>query len=50
VNIPEPGVVEVTGFVEDQKAIEEVEQALKAVPGVNRVLNRLRIMPTTRYA
>jgi cytidylate kinase len=50
VNIPDPGVVEVTGFVEDQKAIEEVEQALKAVPGVNRVLNRLRIMPTTRYA
>lgn len=50
VNIPDAGVVEVTGFVEDEKSIGEVEQVLKAVPGVRQIVNRLRVIPTARYA
>ncbi len=50
VEIPEPGVAELMGFVEDKAGLEKAQRVVEGVPGVKKVLNRLKLMPTTRYA
>lgn len=50
ISVPEPGVIELTGFVEDQGSVEKAEKVLQRVPGVKKVVNRLRVVPTARYA
>lgn len=48
--VPEPGVAELSGFVEDQASLDKAHKVVGGVPGVNKVLNRLKLVPATRYA
>jgi cytidylate kinase len=50
VGVPEPGVAELVGFVEDQVSLEKAQKVVGEVAGVRKVLNRLKLFPATRYA
>jgi osmotically-inducible protein OsmY len=48
--VPEPGMVELAGVVEEQSIKEKIETLVRTVKGVQSVENRVRLMPGTRYA
>lgn len=50
VSVPEPGVAELNGFVEDQASLDKAQKVVGDVPGVRKLINRLRLVPATRYA
>ncbi len=48
--VPEPGKVELNGFVEDQTSRSRAEEVVKGVKGVLSVENKIRIAPVARFA
>lgn len=50
IEVPEPGVAQLSGFVEDQASLDKAQKVVESVPGVRKLVNHLKVVPATRYA
>ncbi|MGQ9860214.1 MAG: cytidylate kinase family protein [Thermodesulfobacteriota bacterium] len=50
IEVPEPGVAHLSGFVEDQASLDKAQKVVESVPGVRKLVNYLKVVPATRYS
>lgn len=50
VDVPEPGVAQLSGFVQEQASLNKAQKVVESVPGVRKLINHLKVVPATRYA